>query len=987
MASSSGTAALPLDPPSHGPIAGAAAAGRLPAFGLAHVDLMDLHLERLPGGETIRREVLAPDEMAERYGHAAGSGAGWNRWSLYWDMVEVGARLDWSVADEIVERDRAAGLRTLAILQGTPARYATGGWPGAAYPRVGGHMPATIFSLNGPGDTAIQASVPRALFEPVFRRADGSPTDDPAEAYETNTGNPWSCFVAAAVERYRPGGDLARSLGWAPDEGVAAWEIGNEPNLRHFWDGSPAEYARYLEVAFLVIEWRDPGATVVHGGIADDAAASAWYNRFLDALEARAAVSPLPERYGYYFDAAGWHWYSYPALLHAGPQRARALLRDRGLPAKPIWVTEMGVPIWSEHPGPCWDPSSPWRATVAEQAGYVWQALAESVASEVDVAILFQAYDDCGNGPTSYDAFGLVRNHASNQCWTPPEGQSCWRLDPALAGVPRPAYPAFRVAAEQLDGAEPLWRPGRVDDWERILFYQPPDTRVTVAWNWSRSDRAVELGATGPQGKLFVLDASGVVSEQTRRPAGGWHSITLPAQTNRNNPGGGGLMAGMPVMLVERDLFAPFRVEMEPLPEVSPVAFDLGVSAADGGTGVGAVRVLVAERAPADPADWRVLADDVAWTDSPIGGRVSVPFQGEPGRTYYFGAQARDRAGNWTEPPRSAQATTLIDGSAASPTSTSSSQASPTATMRASATPPPSPTVASSPIRPPSPTPTATPGPPPVLDRSVFVPAVVRSGALCGLLGVDVRGPRGDALTDPRGSWTLRTFNEGGGVNRSTQPLGASACARAEAVRTEAWAVVPGFITFAPQDLSLSRDLFLAVAPNALVNGGFEAGIAGWTVAGDLPPLSSRAALAGSGSAVLGEGSSTGSGPASSANSLLHQDVVVPGRSPTLSLRYLFDSRQVCDADGCRHVDRIHVRVVDLDDPAQPVTHLTGPDGVREPSPSWAHAAFDLDAFAGHRIRLVVELEKATADGPGRLWLDNVSIGPAGPGGTEGSSQ
>ncbi len=110
------------------------------------------------------------------------------------------------------------------------------------------------------------------------------------------------------------------------------------------------------------------------------------------------------------------------------------------------------MPVWSEHPGPCWDPSSPGRATTAEQAGFVWQALAEALAAGAENVFYFQLYDDCGNGAASYDAFGLVRNHVGNQCWAPP-GHGCWSLNPSLAGTPRPAFQALQVAARELNGA------------------------------------------------------------------------------------------------------------------------------------------------------------------------------------------------------------------------------------------------------------------------------------------------------------------------------------------------------------------------------------------------------------------------------------------------------------------------------------------------------------------------------------------------------
>jgi hypothetical protein len=659
-----------------------AAPGGAPGLGLVHVDVMDLHVERTAGGVQAR-ELLPPADLAERFRMAAASGVQWNRWSLYWDLVQQGGAWDWSVADGMVARDVAAGLATLAILQGTPGEYATSGQVGAPVPGVGSGWRSGAASLWPPWALAPQASPPRGLDAPIFR-ASGGLTDDPAAAVAVNPGNPWAVFVDAVVRRYRPGGDLARARGWAADAGVRAWEVGNEPNLPFFWSGTPGQFVRYLEVAYLVIKRADPAATVLHGGIADDAGAADWFNRFLDGLKARAAGSPLPARHGWYFDKTAWHWYTYPALLQTGPEKVRSLLTAKGLPVRPIWVTEMGVPVWNEYPGPCWDPVSPWRATGAEQAGYVWQAVSEGLAAGVENMILFQLYDDCGNGPASYDAFGLVRNQASNQCWVPPAGQVCWRFDPAQAGTPRPAYGALQVAARELRGTELLWRPPReADGWQRVLFYQPPDRRVMVLWNHYRTTKVVEVYATGTEATFLELADDGSVRQSTVRPAGGRLRPTLPGATNRNNPGNQSpVMAGRPVIVVEKDVYAPFRSELKPLPAESGPNVDLTVAAADGGTGVGAVTIWFATRPPVSAADWQPLVTERLWAAAPLAGEMTVRVTFTPG-PYWLAVRTRDRAGNWTALPATAQASTVVKGTAPAATPTGAPTSRPaTATPR-----------------------------------------------------------------------------------------------------------------------------------------------------------------------------------------------------------------------------------------------------------------------------------------------------------------
>jgi len=608
---------------------------------------MDLHAVRLADKPPVDRETLAPDELADRYRKAAASGAGWHRWSFYWDLVERAGQLTWGVSDGIVARDVAHGLATLAVVQGMP--------PGVK------HL----------------AGAPEGIGAPIFLRADGGGTDDPAAAVKVNPANPWAGFVSAVVTRYRPGGDLARAKGWGASAGIRAWEIGNEPNLPAFWRGSAADYARYLEVGYLVIKRVDRRATVLHGGIADDGNAPAWYAQFADALKARAAASPLPVRYNYFFDKAAWHWYRSPSLLATGPERGRAILAARGIPPKPIWVTEAGLSVWSEHPGPCWDPASHGRATVAEQAGYVWQALAEGFASGVETIFYFQLYDDCGNGPASYDAFGLVRNHVSNQCWTQP-GQGCWSLDTAQAGAPRPAYEAFRVAARELAGARFARQVPAAAGWRQIVFARP-GARVTVAWSTRSGDLAVPLDAAGEAATVYGLDSAGNVVGRRVAAVGGRLGLTLSGITNHNGIGGRPIMAGRPVVVVEGsavtggeggspatgpDTAPPVLAVVAPLPPVSPAKFELTVVAGDEGTGLAAFVVYAAEGAtpPRVAEDWVPIGGLRVWPGGPIAGQIRVPFEGKPGRTYFFAAQAADRAGHWTALPPYAQAATRVAG-------------------------------------------------------------------------------------------------------------------------------------------------------------------------------------------------------------------------------------------------------------------------------------------------------------------------------------
>lgn len=631
-----------------GGAAWAQASGPQPRLGLAHVDLMDLHLRRRPDGPPVALAQLDAGQLAERYRLAGQAGAGWNRWTLYRDLVETADPYDWAVPDGIIGRDRGQGLRSLLILQ----------------------------------------SQAENIEAPIFLDGSGAGTDDPARAARVNPEHVWARFVDAAAARYGGGGAVG---------GAAAWEVGNEPNIHPYWRDRPEDYARYLEVAYLVLKHRDPAAVVLHGSMADDVAAEDWFRRFLTAVKARAADGPQPWAAGHFFDKTGWHWYRSPAHLQTGPARARAMLAEAGIPDKAVWVTETGMPVWNEHPGPCWDPASPGRATVVEQAGFVWQTLAEAYASGVELVILFQLADDCGNGPRSYDAFGLVRNPLGVACWEA-AAAACWHADPAVAGRPRPAYHAFSLAARLIAGARYLRQsPAAGRGWRSVVF-QAEGRRSTVLWSTGTATQA-SLPAGSAQARLHRLTGAGVESV-TVEAAAGAYAVPLPAVSNHNGMGGRPIMAGVPVILeevgvagawggdaaqvqgggvgasdlgtpaAESDLSPPVLAAVEPLPDRSPPGpLTLSVIAGDEGSGLSSWILYMAEgeSPPAQPEDWRPVDGPRPWTAAPAAGQMSATLRLEAGRRYHFAAQASDRAGNWTALPPYSQASTRTEGPAARP--------------------------------------------------------------------------------------------------------------------------------------------------------------------------------------------------------------------------------------------------------------------------------------------------------------------------------
>ncbi len=561
------------------------------------------------------------------------AGAGWTRYEVRWDEIESSAGFDYTRQDNIVRRDIDNGLKIDAIFNATPASYATGGLAWVPGPRVG-QRTFTKAQLAG---MAATTSTPANLYEPIFD--DG--TDTPAPNKPINPNNYWARFVRKTVERYMPGGTLAKDESWPEGAGIRVWEVWNEPD-RPFWTGTVEDYYRLLKVAYLVVESTDPDATVMLAGLAHWPdphwpPSIDWFPHFLSTV----VSDPQPamrDAHNQYFDAAAWHWYSNPRHLYEKTVEMRSLMASYGIVGKPIWVNESGVPVLGEAPGPL-DPDSPFRATTEEQAAWVIQGFAEGFAADVERIFFFQLYDDCGNGPDSADAFGLIRNPEGSK------GTGVCAPHPNLPGVPRPAYTAYQVAADEFRDVQPTWRyHDYASGLGRVALFRPPDQRVLVIWNWSFEDRSFDIIATGDSGEL--VDMTG--ARQTVTPVGGSYSITLPAATNDNWDQAGAMIGGKPYILVETDTLTPTaRVDL--LPEASSPNFQVSWDLQDWGTGIAAYDIWYSDGLPTSTEDWELLIENMSV--SPVRARLqdSVRFAGQPGHTYYFAARAQDRAGNRSE--------------------------------------------------------------------------------------------------------------------------------------------------------------------------------------------------------------------------------------------------------------------------------------------------------------------------------------------------
>ena len=601
----------------------------------------------------------------QRYQQALFLGAGWNRWPLYWERVELSAgQFNWAAYDRLVSEDIRHGLQTNVILLGRPGFHQSGG------------------SITG-------------LSAPVF--SDGTDTLGPGK--QINPANHWAGFVYRAVERYRPGGLLATERNWLSGAGIRVWEVWNEPDLTMFWVGSVAEYARLLKVTYLAAHYADPNADVMFGGLAS-ADSTDWLARTLDII----AQDPQAVQYNWFIDIVAVHSYTYARRSAEVVNRVRQTLNDHGI-SRRIWLNENGVPVWDDYPGPVWAASDPQsrmlRATMQQQAAFIIQSAAYAWAAGADVVMMHQLFDDCGNQPggtdfpphngelcngggiCSGDAHGLFRN---------PANASCFSQHPQ-PGSARPAAQSYRLLA-QIFGDGPF-EPAEMQLFDQrgvvITFNKPANReRVHVAWNRSLQPLVLDLPASGQLATLYTMDGQ----DFQLMPEDDHYRVSLTPATPDDFPflaaGDGAAVGGPPFIIVEqavRDTSSnPALPQFEapvstPLPELdaSPPVQDTPrptVDPAQDTTPPAAHVNPLPERSPATfTVSWSgqddsgiasylvwVRVDGGTWEPWLETGATSADYTGESGHIYEFAVWAVDLAGNWsTNTELVAQAVTRVE--------------------------------------------------------------------------------------------------------------------------------------------------------------------------------------------------------------------------------------------------------------------------------------------------------------------------------------
>jgi hypothetical protein len=289
------------------------------------------------------------------------------RFTISWYVVQPhdAKSYDWKLYDRTVEAASHAGLKSLVIINYTPA------WA---------RLPACARSAYC---------------------APARPT-----AFAT--------FAAAAAKRYST-------------QGVHSYEIWNEENIHSFWQPtpSPEAYVSLLKAAYPAIKKADPYATVVLGSMSGVSVASSGYMEPRDYLAGlyKNGIQPYFDALGYHaytfpelpdeFDSGKNAW----AKISTATPSLRSIMQSHGDVRKKIWITEVGAP--TNGPGSSVDSSAERTRTTDHvsqdlQAKIAKQVLYNSTHTPGIGALYWYTYQDKGARTDSSENFyGLLANNGT----------------------------------------------------------------------------------------------------------------------------------------------------------------------------------------------------------------------------------------------------------------------------------------------------------------------------------------------------------------------------------------------------------------------------------------------------------------------------------------------------------------------------------------------------------------------------------------------
>ncbi len=311
-------------------------------------------LARAPWGLNVALESYGEAELEQALEDISALGCRWIRQRFPWDQIEPKpGSYRWDAYDRLVEAARRHDLAMIAVLERTPA------W--ARRPSDGDN---------------------------VF-----APPSDAAQ---------FAAWAAALAARY--------------GQGIAAYQIWDQPNIRPHWgdrDVDPAAYTELLRAAYAALKPVAPGAVVVSAALAPNVEAGGKNLSDVDYLAGMYAAGA-----GAALDAVGakaYGFWSGPEDRRVDPQvlnyarliLLREIMVRHGDQGKPIWVMEMG---WNALPEGWAGRTSPWGTdAAAKQADRTLRALSRARAEWPWAQVLcLQHYQPAADADDPVWGFALI---------------------------------------------------------------------------------------------------------------------------------------------------------------------------------------------------------------------------------------------------------------------------------------------------------------------------------------------------------------------------------------------------------------------------------------------------------------------------------------------------------------------------------------------------------------------------------------------------
>lgn len=230
-------------------------------------------------------------------------------------------------------------------------------------------------------------------------------------------------FGAAVAQRYGPDGSFWAARPNLPKVPLTAFQVWNEPNLRHYWPTGPdaRRYVALLKATGSRIRAVDPNAEIVTAGMPDSKISDPPLFAFLRQMYRAGAKGT--------FDTLAINAYARTVpLMMRLLSRTRKVMRQNNDRASGLWVTEMG---WSDR-----GPGSTYKAGVEGQSRNIGRAIEAFARNRARLKLRGFVYYSWRDG----------KPYA-------PKFQDFWGLHTGLLnrrGRPKPAFTAFKRAALSL---------------------------------------------------------------------------------------------------------------------------------------------------------------------------------------------------------------------------------------------------------------------------------------------------------------------------------------------------------------------------------------------------------------------------------------------------------------------------------------------------------------------------------------------------------